>query len=137
MGCDEERLAAIDKKLQELAEEQRKQTEMLEKMAFHQTAPAPKSLSPEDFASAIGRKPFTVREYCRFGQIQAKKIIGRSRSGEWRIPYEEIARFKEMGPSPVGTFQNGPGGTTKNGRAKVAFCTVRYVAPKLIRRRAS
>lgn len=46
--------------------------------------------SPEELAVALHRKPFTVREWCRLGRIQAEKD---KYSRLWRIPDAEAQRL--------------------------------------------
>jgi len=46
--------------------------------------------SVEELAAAIKRAPFTVREWCRRGQIEAEKDEYHRR---WRIPNSEASRL--------------------------------------------
>lgn len=46
--------------------------------------------SPEELATVLKRKPFTVREWCRLGRIQAEKD---EYSRLWRVPDEEAKRL--------------------------------------------
>jgi hypothetical protein len=57
--------------------------------------------TPEEFAAAVGREPFTVREYCRLGRINAKKkATGRAKHASWAIPHDELLRFQCDGLLP-------------------------------------
>ena len=58
--------------------------------------------SVEDAASILKKAPFTVREWCRHGRINAeKRDIGRGRSKEWMISHAEIERIKAKGILPL------------------------------------
>ena len=52
----------------------------------------------EEFASLVGREPFTCREWCRRGRIQAvKKRSGRGAHAAWAISHEELERYRREG----------------------------------------
>ena len=54
--------------------------------------------STEEVASEIGRRPFTVRQWCRLGRLQARKrVTGRGGIAEWEIPLEELERYRNHG----------------------------------------
>lgn len=56
----------------------------------------------KEFAEIVGRKEFTVREWCRLGRIAAKKLTGgRGNEGEWRIPHSELIRHQNEGLLPL------------------------------------
>jgi hypothetical protein len=64
------------------------------------------SYTVEDGAERLGRRPFTVRQWANKGQAKANKVHGKGRTGEWRIPHEELLRLQAEGPSAVGAFDN-------------------------------
>lgn len=50
-----------------------------------------------EVAKIIGRSEYTVREYCRKGQVQAEKAPnGRG----WLVPNSEVDRLRNFGPTP-------------------------------------
>src|SRR5437762_3030517 len=60
----------------------------------------------EEAAERLGRVPYTVRQYCNKGQVQAKKVRGKGRTGEWRISHENLLRLQADGPWKEGSFDN-------------------------------
>lgn len=66
-------------------------TEILSRLdKLQPAAPHKDYWSPEDLAAALGRKPFTVREWCRLRRINAEK---ERYSRLWRIPDSEAQRL--------------------------------------------
>src|SRR5579871_1210338 len=56
----------------------------------------------DEVAKRLGRSEWTVRDWCNKGRVLgAKKVHGRGRQGEWRIPHEELVRLQNEGPSPI------------------------------------
>lgn len=52
-------------------------------------------------AEILGRSPYSVREWCRLGRVQAeKRACGRGRSKEWMISHRELTRIKSEGLLP-------------------------------------
>jgi hypothetical protein len=58
--------------------------------------------SVDEFALAVGRAPFTVREWCRNARILAvKKESGRGAYASWAISHAELLRFQREGLLPI------------------------------------
>lgn len=54
--------------------------------------------SVEEFARLVGRSPFTCREWCRLGRIEAsKKASGRGAFAAWATSHAELLRFQRDG----------------------------------------
>jgi hypothetical protein len=57
--------------------------------------------STDEVAGLLGKRPFTVREWCRLGRIKAeKRACGRGHSQEWMIAHQELARVRSEGLLP-------------------------------------
>jgi hypothetical protein len=59
--------------------------------------PAKQWYTTAEVATAVGRRDYTVREWCRKGQAKAKK--GPNGRG-WLISHEELTLLRERGPLP-------------------------------------
>jgi len=60
------------------------------------------SYSTTDVAKILERRPYTVREWCRLGRVNAyKAMCGRGCEQEWRISHEELLRIHNEGLLPV------------------------------------
>jgi hypothetical protein len=58
--------------------------------------------STAEAARALGRCPFTVREWCRMRRVHAeKRRCGRGRSQEWMIAHDELVRIQNEGLLPL------------------------------------
>src|SRR5438132_14111742 len=64
------------------------------------------SYTTEEAAERLGRSEWTVRQWCNKSQVKgAKKVRGKGRTGEWRIPHDELVRLQNEGPLPPRTVQ--------------------------------
>lgn len=51
-----------------------------------------------EIAQLLGRRPYTVREWCRLGRINAEKAhSGRGLDEEWRVSHDELVRIQNEG----------------------------------------
>ena len=56
----------------------------------------------DQFAHAVGKASFTVREWCRLGRIHAeKRQSGRGPHPAWCISHQEYLRFQREGLLPA------------------------------------
>lgn len=61
-----------------------------------------------EVARILGKRPYTVREWCRLQRVVAEKTwSGRGQDDEWRISLEELQRIQNEGLLPL----NKPGRT--------------------------
>lgn len=55
-----------------------------------------------EVAKILGKKPYTVREWCRLQRINAfKAMCGRGCEEEWRVSHEELERIQNEGLLPI------------------------------------
>lgn len=65
-------------------------------------APAREYYSVPEFAELVGRGEYTVREWCRMERINAEKCeTGRGDAKSWKIPADELARYRDHGLLPT------------------------------------
>ena len=58
--------------------------------------------SPDEVAEILDKQPYTVREWCRYQRIHARKRpTGRGDAKEWEISHEELERIKSHGLLPI------------------------------------
>ena len=63
--------------------------------------------SVDEVAGMLGKRPFTVREWCRLGQINAaKRAERRGGAALWSISAKEIARYRNEGLLPLDPERN-------------------------------
>ncbi len=52
----------------------------------------------QEFARAVGKAEFTIREYCRLGRLRAeKRQSGRGAYHQWVLPKTELMRYQKQG----------------------------------------
>ncbi|HUY88408.1 MAG TPA: hypothetical protein VMV10_06720 [Pirellulales bacterium] len=56
----------------------------------------------EEFARAVGKAEFTIREYCRLGRLRAeKRQSGRGAYPQWVLAQVELERYRRNGLLPI------------------------------------
>lgn len=56
----------------------------------------------QEVARRLGKRPYTVREWCRLGRVNGEKShSGRGLDDEWRISHAELIRIENEGLLPV------------------------------------
>lgn len=56
----------------------------------------------EEFARAVGKAEFTIREYCRLGRLRAeKRQSGRGAYQQWVLSHAELERYRRDGLLPI------------------------------------
>lgn len=74
----------------------------LREIMCQQNRPSKDSYSTAEVASILGKKPYTVREWCRLQRIHAfKAMCGRGCEEEWRVSHEELVRIQNDGLLPI------------------------------------
>ena len=55
----------------------------------------------QEFARAVGKAEFTIREYCRLGRLRAeKRQSGRGAYPQWVLSHTELERYQRDGLLP-------------------------------------
>jgi hypothetical protein len=56
----------------------------------------------QEFAQAVGKAEFTIREYCRLSRLRAeKRQSGRGAYPQWVISQAELERYRRNGLLPI------------------------------------
>jgi hypothetical protein len=56
----------------------------------------------EEFARAVGKAEFTIREYCRLSRLRAeKRQSGRGGFQQWVLSHNELERYRRNGLLPM------------------------------------
>ena len=56
----------------------------------------------QEFAHAVSKAEFTVREYCRLGRLHAeKRQSGRGAYPQWVLSHVELERYRRNGLLPI------------------------------------
>jgi hypothetical protein len=56
----------------------------------------------EEFARAVEKAEFTIREYCRLGRLNAeKRRSGRGAHPQWVLSHNELERYRRHGLLPL------------------------------------
>lgn len=56
----------------------------------------------QEFAEAVGKAEFTIREYCRLGRLRAeKRQSGRGSHPQWVLSHAELDRYRRNGLLPI------------------------------------
>ena len=56
----------------------------------------------QEFANAVGKAEFTIREYCRLGRLRAeKRQSGRGAYPQWVLSQAELERYRRNGLLPI------------------------------------
>lgn len=91
-------------KLQELVVELMQHIDKLYERIGEQNSELPEALSVEQAADYLGRRPYTVRQWCRNGRIKACRAqSGKGPYKEWRISKESIEYYQANGLLPLYT----------------------------------
>lgn len=55
-----------------------------------------------EFARAVGKAEFTIREYCRLGRLHSeKRQSGRGAYPQWVLSHAELERYRRNGLLPI------------------------------------
>ena len=88
--------AAVTAAVKRLEQNQKEILDRLEEL--REPAPSRETYSPTEAAEILGKRPYTVREWCRLRRIKAKKrACGRGGAAAWEITADEIERIRNHG----------------------------------------
>lgn len=99
-----ERIHSLEQCLQKMASRMEQMETVL--LEVHNAATTQQTVkeayTTHEVAKILGRKPYTVREWCRLQRVNAEKALcGRGCEEEWRISHEELLRIQNEGLLPV------------------------------------
>ncbi|WZP00372.1 hypothetical protein EP7_002012 [Isosphaeraceae bacterium EP7] len=94
--------------------------------------------STDEFARAVGKAEFAVRQWCRLGRVHAgKRGSGRSASKSWAISHDELLRYRRNGLLPERRGQRWQVESTfQEARAHLGLETTRGRCRKTVERAA-
>lgn len=65
-------------------------------------ASAKEYYTTDEVAKILGKRRYTVREWCRLGRVVGEKAqFGRGQDNEWRISHAELKRIQSTGLLPI------------------------------------
>lgn len=92
-------LTQLDEKVSRLTGIDQKLTEVLDLLVGQRTVK--EKYTTAEVAQILGKRPFTVRQWCNEGRVHAEKAeCGRGEDQEWRITHEELTRMRNEGLLP-------------------------------------
>jgi hypothetical protein len=85
-----------------------------ERLSSNPPEDRPIAYSTREVAQMLGKAPFTIREWCRLGRVNAFRAqSGRGPQPDWRISREEVCRIRSEGLLPV-RYAHRIGNSAKN-----------------------
>ncbi len=99
-----ERIQSLEQCLIEMAARMEQMESVLHKVhdAATRSQTVKEAYTTLEVAKMLGKKPYTVREWCRLQRVNADKAMcGRGCEEEWRISHEELLRIQNEGLLPV------------------------------------
>lgn len=99
-----ELISDLADKIEKIGTRQERLEELMENVSVALDGQATKKewYTTDQLAKLENKQPFTVREWCRLGRINAvKRPTGRGDSNEWEISHEELERYRNHGLLPV------------------------------------
>jgi hypothetical protein len=97
-------IAGVRASLKRLEESQKQIADALAELKERSLLPVParESYSSTEVAQLLGKRPFTVREWCRLGRVNAKKrACGSGAFLDWEISQGEVERIRNHGLLPI------------------------------------
>jgi hypothetical protein len=92
-------LSRLDERVTRIGGEVQKLTASLDLLVAQRTVK--EKYTTGEVAEILGKRPFTVRQWCNNGRVHAEKAeCGRGEDQEWRITHEELTRIRNEGLLP-------------------------------------